>query len=119
MKIGLSSKGKDLESTLDKRFGRCNYFLIYDIDKNDSKVIENNGLNSEGGAGIAAAQQLIDEGVEVIITGKLGPNAFEIIDKSNIKTFKSDSISIQSAIEKYKEEGLVELKEAGPAHHGK
>ncbi|MBU5293923.1 NifB/NifX family molybdenum-iron cluster-binding protein [Anaerosalibacter bizertensis] len=118
MKIGLSSNGKDLDSTLDLRFGRCSYFIIYDIEKSDFESIENKGLTSEGGAGIAASQQLIDENVDVIITGKLGPNAFNIINKADIKVFKSEAISIKDAIEKYKKDELLELKESGPAHHG-
>ncbi|MBW4827123.1 MAG: NifB/NifX family molybdenum-iron cluster-binding protein [Clostridiaceae bacterium] len=118
MKIGLSSNGKDLDSTLDLRFGRCNYFIIYDIEKSDFESIENKGLTSEGGAGIAASQQLIDENVDVIITGKLGPNAFNIINKADVKVFKSQAISIKDAIEKYKKGELLELKESGPAHHG-
>lgn len=118
MKIGLSSKGKDLGSILDLRFGRCSYFLIYDMERDSFKVIENKGLKSEVGAGIAAVQQLIDEGVDIIITGKLGPNAFNIVEKSNIEALKGENIPIKSIIEKYKKGELSKLKEAGPAHHG-
>lgn len=118
MKIGISSDGKNLDSSLDLRFGRCSYFVIYDTESNEVKVVENGGQSSKGGAGIAAAQQLIDENVDVVITGNLGPNAFELIEKANIKAFKCESISLKSVIEKYRNGELEELKNSGPAHHG-
>jgi predicted Fe-Mo cluster-binding NifX family protein len=119
VKIGISSNGKDLDSTLDLRFGRCSYFVIYDTENKDAKAVENNGQLSGGGAGIAAAQQIIDEGVDVVITGNLGPNAFEIIEKSDVKVFKSETMPIRTVLEKYEKDELAELTESGPAHHGK
>lgn len=118
MKIGISSDGENLDSFLDLRFGRCRYFVIYDTENNEVRAVENDGQSSKGGAGIAAAQQLIDENVDVVITGNLGPNAFELIEKANIKAFKSESILLKSVIEKYKNGELEELKNSGPAHHG-
>ncbi|MFU0800146.1 MAG: NifB/NifX family molybdenum-iron cluster-binding protein [Xylanivirga thermophila] len=118
MKIAISSKGKTKDSLLDVRFGRCEYFQIYDTENEKINVVKNNGQVAEGGAGIAAAQQLIDRKVDVIITGNLGPNAFGLIDKANIKAYKCKSVSIDEALAQYNNGGLLELKEAGPAHHG-
>lgn len=119
MKIAISTSGTTLNDQLDIRFGRCKYFLIYDTDTKTFNIIENEGQKASGGAGIAAAQQIIDEGVDAIITGSLGPNAFEIINKSGIKAYKSDSISIIEAIEKQQLDKLEMIDNAGPAHHGK
>lgn len=118
MKISISAKGKTLDSLLDERFGRCEYFLIYDTKNEQLNVLENKGQTAAGGAGIKAAQQLIDEKVDLIITGHLGPNAYELIGKSGIKAYKCKSMLISSAIEKYNNAELPEIKEAGPAHHG-
>jgi predicted Fe-Mo cluster-binding NifX family protein len=85
MKIAISATGKDTDSLLDMRFARCDYFQIYDSESEEFKVIENKGQLSGGGAGIAASQQLVDENVNIIITGSLGPNAFKIIEKAEIK----------------------------------
>jgi len=57
MKIAVSSMSKDLNSMLDVRFGRCNYFVIYDTEEGLVKTIENKGQMSGGGAGIAAASK--------------------------------------------------------------
>lgn len=118
MKIAISATGRDMESLLDMRFGRCDFFQIHDSESGEVKVVENKGQLSDGGAGIAASQQLVDENVNVIITGNLGPNAFKIIEKTEIKTYKCGSISIKSALEKFKNNELEEITTAGPAHNG-
>jgi predicted Fe-Mo cluster-binding NifX family protein len=117
MKVAISATGKTTDTLLDMRFGRCEYFQIYDTESGEVKIIENKGQLSGGGAGIAAAQQLIDEKIDVIITGSLGPNAYEIIEKSEIKSYKCGDISINSVLEKFNKGELSELKEAGPAHN--
>jgi predicted Fe-Mo cluster-binding NifX family protein len=118
MKIAVSSMGKDINSMLDVRFGRCNYFVIYDTEGELVKAIENKGQMSGGGAGIAAAQQIIDEDVDVVITGNMGPNAFNLFKNSDIKVYRCASIKIDSAIQSFKEGKLEELTEAGPTHAG-
>lgn len=118
MKIAISATGKDKDSLLDMRFGRCEYFQIHDTESGEVKIIENEGLNSSGGAGIAASNQLLDEKVEVIITGNLGPNAFGIIEKAGIKAYMCGNIAIDSVLEKYNNGELREIKVSGPAHHG-
>lgn len=112
MKIAVSSTGKDKDSTLDIRFGRCEYFQIYNTENNELKVIENKGQTASGGAGIAASNQIVEEKADVVITGSLGPNAFNIIKESEIKMFKCDSISVESAIKKYSNGELEEIKSA-------
>ncbi|QCX34316.1 diguanylate cyclase [Caloramator sp. E03] len=118
MKIAVSSEGKGLNSLLDVRFGRCNYFVIYDTEGEIAKAIENKGQMSGGGAGIAAAQQIIDEDVDVVITGNLGPNAFNLLKNSDIKVYRCGSINVERAIQLFNEGKLDELTQAGPAHAG-
>lgn len=118
MKIGLSSSGKDLDSSLDLRFGRCPYFIIYDLDTEEITTIENKGAKASGGAGIAAAQQIIDESVEAVITSKVGPNAHELLVDADVKIYQGKSIPGKLLIESYKKGELEEIKESGPAHNG-
>ena len=118
MKIAISSTDKDLDSILDVRFGRCSYFVVCDTEGGQVKSLKNMGQMSEGGAGIAAAQQIIDEDVDVVISGNIGPNAFNLFKSSDIKVYRSGSIKVERAIQLFKEGKLDELTEAGPAHAG-
>ena len=118
MKIAISSMGKGLDSLLDVRFGRCSYFIIYDTEKGLVKTIDNIGQMSAGGAGTAAAQHIIDEDVDAVITGNMGPNAFNLFKNSDIKVYRSVSVEIKKAVQMFEEGKLEELTEAGPAHSG-
>ncbi|MGH4125437.1 MAG: NifB/NifX family molybdenum-iron cluster-binding protein [Clostridium sp.] len=118
MKIVISATGKTNESLLDMRFGRCNYFQIYDTENGEVLILENKGQSCSGGAGIVASNQLIEEKVDVIITGNLGPNAFELVEKAGIKAYKCGTIAISLVLEKYNKDELEEIKMSGPAYHG-
>lgn len=110
MKVAFSATGKDIDSILDLRFGRCEVFQVYDTETNEIIVINNKGNSASGGAGIAASNQMIDEKIDAIVTGSLGPNAFNIIKESKIEMYKCTPISIKSAIEKYNNGQLEEIK---------
>lgn len=118
MKILVSSNGEEPTDLLDSRFGRCDYFQIFDTEKEEYKVLENRGNTSPQGAGVAASQQAIDEEVDVIITGKLGPNAFNLINNSSIKMYSADEVTVEEVIRLFQEGKLQEVKKSAPAHHG-
>jgi len=118
MKIAISAEGQNRESLLDRRFGRCDYFLIYDTDTGEFKPIGNNGASSGGGAGIAAASQVLEENVAAIITGNLGPNAFELVEKAGIKAYSCEVLPVFEVVEMFQKNQLSEINVAGNAHHG-
>lgn len=118
MKIAVSTAGQNKDSLLDKRFGRCEYFLIYDTEISEFYKIDNVGVSSGGGAGIAAASQVIDEGVDIIITGNLGPNAFELIEKAGIKSYRCEVVPVYIAVEMFQKSQLSEINAAGKPQHG-
>lgn len=118
MKIAVSATGKNKDSHLERRFGRCDYFIIYDTETGDYNAISNKGASSGGGAGIAAASQVIEEDVSVVITGNLGPNAFELIEKAGIKAYSCEALPVDKAVDLLQNNKLSVISTAGNAHHG-
>lgn len=118
MKIGISSTGQTISSPVDPRFGRCSYFAIYNTDDNSCRFTTNNAQHAGGGAGIAAAQQMIDEDVEIILTGNMGPNAYNVIKGNGIRVFRIGAVTVEKAIQLFREAKLEEISEAGAAHFG-
>ncbi|MGC6174059.1 NifB/NifX family molybdenum-iron cluster-binding protein [Lacrimispora sp. 38-1] len=118
MKIAVSATGQNREDMLDRRFGRCDYFQIYDTETEEFHVISNKGVSAGGGAGIASASQVMEEGITAVITGNLGPNAFELLEKSGIKAYSCEEIPVTGAIERFQKNQLSEIALAGKAHHG-
>jgi predicted Fe-Mo cluster-binding NifX family protein len=120
MRIAISLEGNKIESLIDQRFGRCKYFLIVDIEDKkitNLEVKENQGAIQGHGAGISAAQQLGDLKVEVLITGNLGPNATQVLEQLEIKTYQASGIA-KEAVEKFIENKLNELTKTSKAHSG-
>jgi predicted Fe-Mo cluster-binding NifX family protein len=119
MKIAISSSGKNLNSDLDPRFGRCPYFIIVDPDTMDFETIDNSSAMASGGAGISAAQLIAGKGANMVLTGSCGPNAFEALSGAGIKVITGMSGTLHNAIEKYKSGQLNPISQPDVAsHHG-
>ncbi|EXJ14176.1 NifB/NifX family molybdenum-iron cluster-binding protein [Imhoffiella purpurea] len=97
MKIIASSTGQDLDAALDPRFGRCAYFALIDTDSGAFEAIPNPYLDAAGGAGTQAAQWVLDQGAEVLLTGKCGPKAAAVLDGSPIRIVEGASGSLREA----------------------
>jgi len=110
MKICVSSTADSLDASVDPRFGRCPYFIIVDSDTMQFEVIPNAASGAMGGAGIQAAQIIASKGVKVVITGNVGPNAFQALSAAGIKIVTGAYGTVREVIEKYKR---GDLKEAG------
>ena len=101
MKIAISAAGQSLDAQLDPRFGRCQYFVIVDPDTMEFEAVANNCAAASGGAGIATAQMIAGKGVEVVLTGNCGPNAFGVLNGAGIKVMTGAAGTVQEAIENY------------------
>ncbi len=110
MKIVVTAQGKKSSDLMDPRFGRCQYFYLYDTDNNLEKVIENLANKVMGGAGIKAANLLLKEKIDVIITGDLGPNARQVLKNNQVKVFTSEVKKVSEIIDDYQNKKLKETK---------
>jgi predicted Fe-Mo cluster-binding NifX family protein len=109
MKMCVSASSDSLDAVVDSRFGRCPYFVIVDSETMEFKAVANNSSNAAHGAGIQAAQTVVNLGVKVVITGNVGPNAFNVLAATGIKIVIGASGSVKEAIEKYKNGQLQEV----------
>ena len=117
MKIGITSTGENLDADIDQRFGRCKYFLILELESMDFEILSNENAMASGGAGIQAAQTIANKGVNVVITGNVGPNAFQTLSAAGIKIYTGASGTIKESIERYKKGELTETKSANVGSH--
>jgi len=114
MKVAVTSQGKELSSEIDPRFGRAKWLIVVDTEEGDFKAYDNVlNLNAVQGAGIQTGQNIANLGVEAVITGNIGPNAFKTLDAVNVKVFLASSQTVQDAIDLFK---AGKLKEVGKAN---
>jgi predicted Fe-Mo cluster-binding NifX family protein len=112
MKIAISSTGKDLNSQIDPRFGRCQYFIFIDPETMEFEGLENTGLTASGGAGVQAAQLVAQKGASALITGNLGPNAASALSASGIKVYLVPGGMVKEVTEAFRAGKLLEV--SGP-----
>ena len=82
MKIAVSSCGIFLDSPIDPRFGRSDYFVIVNTDDMSFDVFENKNVALSQGAGVQSAQFLVSKGAGAVIAGDVGPNAMRALTEA-------------------------------------
>ena len=118
MKIAITSSGKDLGNEIDLRFGRTKGFIIYDLENDSFEFIDNiQNLEAAQGAGIQAAQNVVNKDVEAVITGHCGPKAFKVLSTSGVKIYTVETGKINEVIEKFKNGELQEASSADVEGH--
>jgi len=85
MKVAITSTGNTLESTLDQRFGRCAYFVIYDTETEGIEFLPNPNKDAEEGAGPACVQLIAGRNVTKIISGEFGLKIKPLLDSLKIQ----------------------------------
>ena len=99
MKIAIPATGEDLDAQVDPRFGRCHFFVIVDSESMEFKAFPNESATVMGGAGTQAAQFVYESGAEIVLTGDIGPNAYQILSAAGMKVFAGVKGKIKDAID--------------------
>ena len=95
LKIGIATVGeKGLEDKVSETFGRANTYTVVEVKNGkiaDVKVLRNPAVSYEHGAGPIVARMLIEEGVQLVVAGEIGPGVSSILEHHNVKrvTFKA------------------------------
>ena len=118
MKIAITSKGKDLDSEIDPRFGRAAYIIVVDTDSLEFKALDNSeNVNAFKGAGIQAATMMSDNGVTALLTGFCGPNAFGILKAADIGVASDITGTVRGAAQAFSEGRVTFSEEANIEGH--
>jgi predicted Fe-Mo cluster-binding NifX family protein len=117
MKIAIPVNGDQV--TVCPSFGRAPYFWVSDTESGDKSVLENPAAHSEGGAGIRAAQAVLDLGAEALITPRLGENAAKVFKPAGVALYISAFDDAQANADALLSGSLKPLTEVHPGfHHG-
>ena len=100
MKVAITASGNELASKIDQRFGRCQYFALYDTTTQKTEFVENSAKDASEGAGPAAVAIVANRGAKKVVSGEFG---------FKIKTMLTD-LGIQMVIMK-EEKTVAEIIE--------
>jgi predicted Fe-Mo cluster-binding NifX family protein len=121
MKVAVTARGKELDSPVDRVFGRARWFLIVDPQGGSVEALENSqNVNAAQGAGIQSAQQITEKSVDVVLTGNVGPNAFRALGAAAVRVFQfeNDVSTVRDALTAWKEGRLQEVQAPTAKGHG-
>ena len=85
MKIIITSKGNNLNSKFDLRFGRGAFLCVFNTETKNTEFIENENKDINGGAGTKTAEKVAELGAERVISGDFGPKAKTLLEKLQIQ----------------------------------
>jgi predicted Fe-Mo cluster-binding NifX family protein len=109
MKIAFTTKGRDWDSMMDPRFGRTEFLLLYNDEKNELSHFDNRAIAEVAhGAGPQTAQKIYELHPDILITGNgPGGNAAAVLEKSGIKIYiGAGEMTVREAFDAYKQNKL-------------
>lgn len=119
MRIVVSANGADLEAPASPVFGRCPMYVFVDTDTMAFEALENPAINAAGGAGIQAAQFVVEHKAQAVITGNVGPNAHNVLSAAGVGVYPFGGGTVRQAVEAFKAGELQAVGGAtGPQHAG-
>jgi len=101
MRVVVTSNGTDLSAEASPSFGRCLTYVFVDTETMEFEAVANPAANASGGAGIQAAQFVIEQGVQAVLSGNVGPNAYDVLQAANMPVFRHTGGTVRQAVEAY------------------
>ncbi|HOP40696.1 MAG TPA: NifB/NifX family molybdenum-iron cluster-binding protein [Geobacteraceae bacterium] len=118
MKVAFTTSGKTLDAPMDIRFGRAPGFIVYDTDNDTFEVVDNQqSVNTPQGAGIQATENIVRYGVNCIVTGHCGPNAFRALSAAGIRIYTTNGGTVADALEAFRAGALASMNSADVEGH--
>lgn len=120
MKIAMPVNNMSMESSVASSFGRTPYFLVYDIETATANFLDNSAAASQGGAGIKAAQLVVDSKADAVLAPQCGENAANVLKAANMKIYRTIDGNAEENMSAFKAGKLSLLNEihAGFHNHG-
>ena len=119
MKIIITASSEKTEGLFNPRFGRADYFMLYDSDSQEWSAFQNPAADASGGAGPQAVQFIAGKNPDVIISGRYGPSAFTALQAAGIKAYIASSGTVSDVLGQFLDGQLTQVDAAtGPSMHG-
>ena len=112
-RIAVTSEGPSLDDQVDPRFGRAAGFVVVDLETMETQYIDNGQSQVMAqGAGIQAAELVARAGVSCLLTGSVGPKAFQALAAAGIKVGQNlEGLTVREAVARFTS-GQVEIAQA-------
>ncbi|MGQ9684208.1 MAG: NifB/NifX family molybdenum-iron cluster-binding protein, partial [Anaerolineae bacterium] len=119
MRIAISALGMDGAASTSPVFGRCPAFVFVDLYDMQFEGVANPCMASGGGAGIQAAQFVLDHGAQAVLTHYIGPHAYAVLRAAQVAVYRIDGGTVREAVAALQAGALPALEAPNtPMHRG-
>lgn len=118
MKIVIPVDSNKPECGVCASFGRAPYFMLHDTERKTTEFLANTAAEVQGGAGLKAAQLLVDCGANVLLTLRCGQNAADVLNAAGIKIHKAEGIGAAENLAAFQEGKLTLMTQFHTGFHG-
>jgi predicted Fe-Mo cluster-binding NifX family protein len=98
MKIVFPSIGESLDSEMDSRFARADWFVVVDTETMETYALRNGEKQGGHGVGRVVAQVVVDAGADMVVAPQVGPKAMEALERAGVKVITGKSGKIRSIL---------------------
>lgn len=109
-------ENEGLDSIIYNHFGSAPFFLIYDLDREEIKTIENKDLHHAHGM-CQPLKALGGETVDAILVGGIGGGALMKLNNQGIKVYKAINGTVLQNIVMLKDNKLIEFSMNNSCNH--
>lgn len=117
MKVIVSSSGSDMDSSVSQVFGRAEYYILADTDDLSHEALENPATGQSSGAGVMAAQFVLEQAPGALISSNIGPNAFQVLSAGSVECFAAPDGTVKEAVEAFSRGELTSLSSPNARSH--
>jgi len=109
----------DDDKTICVSFGRSPEFLFMDTETKEKTYLKNPAADAPGGAGIKAAQFVVDNKAKALLTPRCGENAANVLEGGEVILYKTTSTDTDGELKKFANGELEALSNFHAGFHGK
>ena len=117
MIIAIPVNENDAKPSICASFGRAPWFVFHHTETGASQVLANPAANAEGGAGVKAAQFVVDHNANALITVRGGENAAEVLLAAEIQIYKAQGSGVRENLAALMEGKLERLQSFHAGFH--
>jgi predicted Fe-Mo cluster-binding NifX family protein len=98
-RLAVTSNGADLQGDIVP-MARSSFFIIFEGDPQNHRVMENLIKKAGSESGIKVAEELAAQKVDIVITGTIGPRAFQQLQDAGVKVHAGCEGKVADALER-------------------
>ncbi|GEM_PF-846697 len=89
-----------------ENFARAQTFVICETESEKCEIVKNSAQNTTSGAGVKAAQIIIDQDADAVIARRIGENAFDIFKEAHLPVYKAEYVTVEENLAAFSRETL-------------